>query len=315
MNLHFIFKDYITHQHPMPNDYQGKVVTTIIESRENQKSNKASVLYIHGFNDYFFQFHVMKYFIKHGINFYAIDLRKCGRSLLNNQSANYCKNLREYFPDIDYGINLILEQFPETKLFVLGHSTGGLLATYYAKFGLHRPKIAGLILNSPFFEFNLPFYIKPFIESMARKRFSKDPFGYMQGLPSLYGESLHKQYNGEWSYNLQYKPIIPFGNYYAWILAVLKAQYVIQEKPDLGSLPILILHSSQSGNPRKLTKETSSSDVVLQVKDMIKIGAKLGENVSFFSVDQGLHDVFLSQKFARDKALAKCVEFIYNSQK
>lgn len=310
MNLHFIFKDYITHQHPMNNDYQGKVVTTLIESRNNKVSNTASVLYIHGFCDYFFQMHVMNYFTDHGINFYAIDLRKCGRSLLSHQSPNYCKNLREYFPDIDYGINWIFKQNPESKLFLLGHSTGGLLATYYAKFGIFRPKITGLILNSPFFDFNLPFYIKPFIESIANKRYAKDPYGHMQGLPSLYGQSLHKDYQGQWDYNLNYKPIVPFQSYYAWILAVLKAQRVIVEKPDLGETPILIFHSSQSSNPRKYTKQTNCSDVVLEVKDMIKVGSKLADNVSFYSIENALHDVFLSEQEPRNSALKRCVDFI-----
>ncbi|MHC5311050.1 alpha/beta hydrolase [Myroides sp. LJL116] len=312
MNLHFIYKDYITHQHPLPNDYQGKVVTTVIESRANSTDAKASVLYIHGFNDYFFQFHVMKYFNSNGINFYALDLRKCGRSLLKGQAPNYCKSLREYFGDIDYALTMMHKDHKNTNIFLLGHSTGGLLATYYAKFGLHRPLVKGLILNSPFFDFNLPFYVKPFIASVSKKNFKKDAFSFMQGLPSIYGESLHKDYKGEWDYNLNFKPITPFVNYYAWILAVNRAQEVIQEKPNLGNLPILLLRSSQSSNPRKSSKDTFESDAVLNVKDISKIGKKIGDCVTEVVVDKALHDVYLSASSIREKALKASVDFIYS---
>ena len=38
----------------MPDDYEGKVVCTLIKRDCEQKSGKA-LLYVHGFNDYFFQ--------------------------------------------------------------------------------------------------------------------------------------------------------------------------------------------------------------------------------------------------------------------
>lgn len=314
MNLHFIFKDYIRHQHPLANDYQGKVVTTVIEARANVTTAKSSVLYIHGFNDYFFQFHLMKYFTQQGINFYAVDLRKCGRSYLKHQSPNYCKSLREYFGDLDYALTLIKDNNDSSSIFLLGHSTGGLLATYYAMFGLHRPLVKGLILNSPFFDFNSPFYVKPFIESLAKKNVKKDLFSSMQGMASIYGESLHKDYKGEWDYNLDYKPIVSFPNYYAWILAVTRAQSVIQEKPGLGELPVLLLRSNTSSNSRKSSAETFQSDAVLNVKDMSRVGSRIGNNVQQKIIDKAVHDVFLSSKPVRELAMQSCVEFIRQNE-
>lgn len=312
MNLHLTFKKYITHQHPFENDYEGKVITTLIESRKNNKGASKTILYVHGFSDYFFQTHFMDYFNQHNINFFAIDLRKCGRSLLPHQHPNYCRSFREYFPEMDYAIEFIYNENANTQLFLLGHSTGGLLVSYYAKFGLHRKKVSGVILNSPFFDFNVPFYKKPFIGMMAKSKYQKDAFASIEGLPDIYGRSLHKDFEGEWEYSKDLKPILPFSAYCAWILAVLHIQNIIQEEPNMGDLPILLMHSDLSGNPNKMTTHTTISDVVLNVKDMTRVGNKLSNNVKEVIIDKGLHDLFLSKKEVREKALKEVVDFIQN---
>lgn len=310
MNLHLTYKDYITHRHPFENDYQGKVVTTLIESRDNIYPQATTIVYVHGFSDYFFQTHVMHYLNGCGVNFYAIDLRKCGRSFMSHQSPNYCQSLREYFADIDYAIEFILKKDPYTKISLLGHSTGGLLAVYYAKFGMMRNNLKGLILNAPFLDFNVPFYIKPFIQSLAKKRFNKDPYSSMVGVEKMYGESLHKDYKGEWEYNTDYKPIAAFPSYFSWILSVLHAQQSSLGEPNLGDMPILLLRSDKSGNPKRWTEQTMCSDVVLNVKDMSRLADKLSQNVFEIVINDALHDVYLSRKEVRENALIKTAEFI-----
>ncbi|MTG98350.1 alpha/beta hydrolase [Myroides albus] len=310
MNLHLTYKEYITHQHPFENDYEGKVITTLIESRANKKENKKVVLYIHGFSDYFFQYHMMRYINAEEINFFAVDLRKCGRSLLSHQHPNYCQSMREYFPDLNYAIEFITKQNSNTEIYMMGHSTGGLLVSYYAKFGLLRNRIKGIVLNSPFLDFNLPFYVKPFITTVAKSKSSKDAYACMESLPPIYGESLHRNYNGEWKYSLDLKPIKPFPAFYAWILAVQHAQSLIKEDPNLGDLPILLMRSDKSGNAYRQTDITNCSDVVLNVKDMTKIGCKLSDNVEEVIVEGGVHDLVLSSEAARNFALQKIVAFV-----
>ncbi|CAN0234057.1 unnamed protein product, partial [Chrysoparadoxa australica] len=72
-----------------PDDYEGKVIATLIRSNENIKGRK-SILYIHGFNDYFFHPHLAEGFHNNDYNFFALELRKYGRSLLPHQHPNYC---------------------------------------------------------------------------------------------------------------------------------------------------------------------------------------------------------------------------------
>ncbi len=64
----------------LPDDYEGKVIATLIISKYNI-SEQLSVLYVHGFFDYFFHPHLAELFLQHKINFFALDLRKCGRSI------------------------------------------------------------------------------------------------------------------------------------------------------------------------------------------------------------------------------------------
>ncbi len=310
MILHIAFKNYITHQHTFDNDYEGKVIATLIESKGNKKEAYKTVLYIHGFCDYFFQEHIMHYFNSVGVNFFAIDLRKCGRSLLPHQHANYCRSLDEYFPDIDFALDFIQKGNKGTSIYLLGHSTGGLLATYYTKFGLNKNAVAGLILNSPFLDFNIPILIKPFVKFLAKYRFDSNPFGSIDGLPEVYGESLHRDYKGEWSYDTKLKPIRPFPVFYAWILAVHKAQAQVRSTSNLGEVPVLLMYASKSANPKKWSETVFESDVVLNVNDIKKIGLQLSQIVIDSCIDNGVHDLFLSREEVRKKAFSKVREFL-----
>ncbi|VAW30429.1 Lysophospholipase, partial [hydrothermal vent metagenome] len=47
---------FIFHTLELKPDYEGKVVATLIEKKA-AKSTKKALLYLHGFNDYFFQNH------------------------------------------------------------------------------------------------------------------------------------------------------------------------------------------------------------------------------------------------------------------
>lgn len=66
-------------------DDEGPVVATLVRRRAERPSGRA-VLYVHGFVDYFFQTHLADFFAERGWDFYALDLRKYGRSLLPGQT-------------------------------------------------------------------------------------------------------------------------------------------------------------------------------------------------------------------------------------
>jgi len=110
-----------------PDDFEGKVTTTLIRKRGSSRATKA-ILCIHGFNDYFFQDVIAEEFLKNGYHFYALDLRKYGRSILQHHRANNVRDLSEYYEDIDNALAIIREEGSQ-KIVLYGHSTGGLIIT------------------------------------------------------------------------------------------------------------------------------------------------------------------------------------------
>lgn len=77
-----------------PNDAQGQVIATLIRKKAAERTHKA-VLYIHGFIDYFFQTEMAEQFNQQGYDFYALNLRKYGRSLRAGHTPYYVENLNE----------------------------------------------------------------------------------------------------------------------------------------------------------------------------------------------------------------------------
>ena len=65
---------------PLPDDYEGSVAATLVRFAAGRAPSRA-VLYLHGYVDYFFQTHMARWFVARGWSFYALDLRKYGRSL------------------------------------------------------------------------------------------------------------------------------------------------------------------------------------------------------------------------------------------
>ena len=60
-------------------DDEGEVFATLVHRPAGQPTRKA-VLHVHGFCDYFFQTGAADFWVRNGYDFYALDLRKYGRS-------------------------------------------------------------------------------------------------------------------------------------------------------------------------------------------------------------------------------------------
>src|SRR5258706_930042 len=103
---------------PAPDDYDGRVRATLVRLPAAD-AQRGPVLYVHVFIDYFFQRHMAERFAAEGYAFYALDLRKHGRSLLPGQHPCFCKDLAEYYADITHAIEEI-----GADVLLAGHSTG-----------------------------------------------------------------------------------------------------------------------------------------------------------------------------------------------
>lgn len=283
------------------NDYEGAVVATLVRKRARNPSAKA-ILYIHGFNDYFFQSHMANYFCEQGINFYAIDLRKYGRSLLPHQKLNNVRSLNEYNAEIKKSLQLIKSEGNE-RVTLMGHSTGGLIVTKFAGSNLGTELFDNVICNSPFYEFNLNFVERNFgipLLSTAGKLLPK--FRIWGGFSTLYGRSLHKDDFGEWNYSLLWKPHIIPDISLSFIRAIHKAQKKVQTNFIIDK-PMLVLFSNNSVYGTTWTEKFMHGDAVLNVKQIESVAKRIKGNVTTIEVKGGLHDLVLSKKNTRQKVL------------
>lgn len=289
-------------------DYEGEVVATLIRRKSLTKTSKA-ILYIHGFNDYFFQEEMSKEFNEQGYNFYALDLRKYGRSHLSHQKLNNVRSLIEYDEEIDLSLQIIKSE-NNKQVILMGHSTGGLIATNYAGNHLNSDLFHGMICNSPFYEFNLNVLERKIgipILSLLSRYFPNKLIS--SGFSKLYGYSLHKNKHGEWNYSLTWKPHeIPKVNL-GFINAIYNGQKIIQNRLVI-DVPLLVMYSNKSIYENHWSEKFKEGDAVLNVNHIRNYASKIKGNVTSFEIENGMHDLILSKKPVREKVYKKMFEWI-----
>lgn len=292
-------KDYQQLTLNFADDYDGKVVATLVRKKSAQATKKA-VLYIHGFSDYFFQTEMAEQFNQHGYDFYALDLRKYGRSKLPHQKFYYLLDLREYDAEITKALEIIGQE-NHNQVLLAGHSTGGLITTLYAAHYPDHRLIKALWSNSPFYDFYKSVIEKkvgiPLLSEVGERLPNAK---FPSGLNQWYTPSLHKDFYGEWDFNLNWKPkSLPFVHL-CFVNAIHKAQKEIHRGISL-NIPTLIMHSHQSKYPKKWGVDAQQSDVILDVKDMTHNAKKMKGDVQTLAIKNGLHDLVLSAPPVRKK--------------
>ena len=263
---------------PAPDDYDGRVVATLVRLPV-PAAPRGAVLYVHGFIDYFFQRHMAQRFAAEGYAFYALDLRKHGRSLLPGQHPCFCKDLSEYYGDITRAIAAI-----GADVLLAGHSTGGLICSLYKHEGESRDRIRALWLNSPFFDWKEAHKNKLRIARMLGwfSPFMNDP----KAVLPAYVRSLHKNWDGEWDFDLSLKPLLGFPAYFGWVRAIFDAHAKVHAGLAL-DCPVLSTYSDEA-------------DIVLDWKQVSRWSRTLGRDVTALQFPGGLHDLVLSRAEVRE---------------
>ena len=274
-----------------PDDYSGKVVCTLVRKQTPCKTN-VGILYVHGYNDYFFQAEEGDTFVDSCYNFYAVDLRKYGRSLSQDQTPYECRKISEYFPDIDSALT-VMHNSGIDRVILMGHSTGGLIVASYMN-NRPSPLVKAVILNSPFLDWNMGGMKRKIGIPLLTWVGSWWPkLSISQGSSTAYAESLLKQYHGEWDYDTNLKTVTPRKVSAGWIRAITKAQKALQKHSDI-TVPVLVLHSDKSIDAYKWSVDVQHGDIVLNVDHIAAIGSKLGPHVTECTVKDGVHDLALS---------------------
>lgn len=284
---------YVDH----PDDYSGCVRSVVVRLRAAKPSGNA-VLYVHGFSDYFIQKEMAEMFAANGYDFYAVDLRKYGRALTGGQKMFEVRDMHEYFPDIDAAVDIITRD-GIGRIILLGHSTGGLTTSLYMTEN-PSPLIKGLMLNSPFLDWNMPWAIKkgiiPVIAFLGRF-FPKLPV--RQKPDTGYAETLSADHNGEWVYRTDWKPDILPDPDMGWVRAIDRAQKQLRRRRI--DVPVLLMRSAESVRRGDSREKYYEADAILDVDTISYYGLRLAPDVTEVTFQGALHDIALSRRDIRDR--------------
>ncbi len=289
-----------------PDDYEGEVFTTLVRSLpDTSVANGRAVLYVHGYNDYFFQTEMANRFTDRGYTFYAVDLRKYGRSWREHQQLTNVRDLSEYYADIDSSLAIIREAGHEWTL-LAGHSTGGLVAAIYADARSDSPDFEALFLNSPFFDFNDGFFTRRIAIPFIAWRGKSNPDATVGSEEmSLYGKSLHREARGEWEFNTEWKTMDSQPVRYGWLRAIYQGHQKVAAGLDI-SVPVLVMHSDKTINADEWTDDFFTGDAVLDVDHIRERSEKISApDLRIVEIEDGMHDLVLSREPVREKVYSE----------
>jgi alpha-beta hydrolase superfamily lysophospholipase len=302
MELDILGAGYQRRTLDMGSDDEGPVVATLV-SRPATRPTGRAVLYLHGWADYFFQSHLADLYVDRGFDFYAIDLRKYGRSLLPHQTPAFVRDISEYYPEMDEAVRIIRTEDGHDRLLLNGHSTGGLIAALWAHRARAEGLVDGIFLNSPFFEFNFPPLTRGTIGPLAAFISRFRPYAVLpRELSAAYGQSIHADHFGEWRFQDEWKPLKGFPVQVGWLTAIRRAHAQLQAGLDI-PVPVLVACSARSYHQPKWSEAAMSADAVLDVDHIAAYSSRLGRHVTIVRIEGGMHDLMLSAPAVRETVL------------
>ncbi|GAB3595297.1 alpha/beta hydrolase [Microbacterium tumbae] len=305
---------------PLGSDAEGEVVATLVRAlpaplpwwrfglMPADGLRDVDVLYVHGWSDYFFQKRLARFWTSRGARFFALDLRKYGRSLRDGQTPGYITDLATYDEDIAAALEA-MAQAPGRRLVLLGHSTGGLVLSLWASRNPGRAD--AVVLNSPWLEFQLgPMRqaIAPVVEFGARFRpldaAPQVDLGFYTRAQAEVADA-----DDPVEVNLAWRPEHAMAVHAGWLHAILLGHAQVAAGLAIEA-PVCVLLSARSAAPTRWSDELTSADSVLVVDDIAARAMKLGSSVTVERIDSALHDVFLSRREAREDAYARLARWV-----
>ncbi|MBA8792455.1 alpha-beta hydrolase superfamily lysophospholipase [Friedmanniella endophytica] len=289
-----------------------ELCATLVHRRPEpgRAAGRRAVLYLHGWNDYFFQTHLADFCAELGYDFFALDLRRYGRSLRPGQLPGFITDLEEYDAELDAAHALIAHGDPDEpavgahdEVLLMGHSTGGLIASLWAA---RRPgAVVGLVLNSPWLDLQGSAMVRavgtPVIDAVG----GRNPTAVIR-LPDagLYARTLHINRGGEWEYDTSLKahpgPPIRVG----WLRAVRHGHQKVAAGLGI-TVPVLVLASTRTKFTRQWDEELRGVDSVLDVEQIVSRAGRLGPHVTIVRFERGIHDLVLSRPEVRRRVFSE----------
>jgi alpha-beta hydrolase superfamily lysophospholipase len=299
-------------------DDEGDVVATLVRhmpapatsprrlfGHKRLGAEGADVLYVHGWSDYFFHDHVAEFWQSQGARFFALDLRKYGRSLRSGQTPGFVSSLDTYDADIEAALEVMghgVGTATKRPLILLGHSTGGLVLSLWLS--RHPGRAQALILNSPWLEYQLTAAGRQVAATALKIGSRVDPKAPVPN-PDLgfYHRALSKSQGGLWDFRDDWRPAKSFTPRAAWLRAVLAGHSSVAAGLKIEA-PVLTLLSARTLFLTRWSDEMRETDTVIDVNTVASRAVKLGRVVTVTHLPGAVHDVFLSAPAVRARAFA-----------
>jgi len=286
-------------------DAEGPVAATLVRAVPHRLSALAAplrdvdVLYVHGWSDYFFQTEVAAFWNRLGARFYALDLRKYGRSLRDGQTPGYVANLDDYDADIAAALAAMGTQERGRRLVLLGHSTGGLTLSLWA--ARHPHTASAVVLNSPWLELQTGAIGRQAMAPLIAARARWDPLGAHPVVDLGFYTRAQRELDTLPDAPERWRPERGFPTHPGWLGAIVAGHARVAAGLQI-DCPVLVILSERSSTPLQWSDEMTKTDSVLVVDDIARTATKLGPNVDIRRIDGAIHDVFLSAPTPRQAA-------------
>ncbi|HET7723699.1 MAG TPA: alpha/beta hydrolase [Propionibacteriaceae bacterium] len=271
------------------------LVATLV--RRNPPHHDRAVLYLHGWNDYFFQTHVATWWDELGYDFYALDLRRYGRSLRAGMMPGFIEDLREYDLEIDAAVDEVSSSHDGLVLYA--HSTGGLIGSLWADG--HPHTLAGLVLNSPWIDLQGSALVRALVPPIVRGLATRAST-FVLPLPDngFYARTLDALSDGTWTYDPELKRSPSNPTRSGWLTAVMAGHDRVSAGLAI-DCPILMVTSTRSDFRRRWSDDLLGVDSVLDVSRLAAKAHCLGPHLTLVRLEGAVHDVVLSPRTVRDR--------------
>jgi len=280
---------------------------TLVRSDAQPESPRAAVLHVHGYNDYFYQAEFGDWWARRGLAFYAVDMRRAGRSIRQGDHQHDMLSIAEPGEDITAAMDAIAALHPGLPIIVHAHSTGGLSAAIWAKDRSH-PQLTALVLNSPLF--GLPMTRGQAILARAVTPIVKlRPSMIVSRVPSLYNERLHVSGGGTAEFNQEWKSPAGIPTTARWVGAVTGAWKRIDGGLDI-AIPVLVARSATTGPESDDNPNFYSQDVVVDTVAIARRTPLVGARTEALVIEDGMHDLSQSAQGPREAYLEGVAEFV-----